>query len=93
MLKHKTNILPLIHIIVGTGSSIRFWEDPWMEGSRLIDRLDWSSMMQVGSPKAVVADFIFNGRWQLPTPQMPKFNGYGEKSENWLFRERVPQTK
>lgn len=72
MLNHRDVILPHIRHLVGTGSSISFWEDPWLLEGHLIDRLGWTNMMQVGHIKASVSDFFTGASSDSLPPQTLK---------------------
>lgn len=63
ILEHRNDLPP---VKLGNGRNSLFWHDPWCDQGRLIDKLGWNAMQQIGSPAAYVADFIVDCHWVLP---------------------------
>ena len=68
ILQARPLALRFIRYQLGATSNFSFWNDPWLDNKPLLTRFDDTIISEAASTKEdVVADFIHNATWNLPT--------------------------
>lgn len=64
MLKVREQVMKVFDRRIANGQNTKLWFDPWLEGSRIINRLGSTSLARLGGDNLKVSKIIVNRQWR-----------------------------